>query len=180
MGQQIRQLMGKSDGFEVLKGHVELDETFVGGHQSFVDRAALGSNKTIVMGLKERGGRMVTEVIGDVRTRSLREVVLRSVEKGSAVSTDEHKGYGLLKGEGYDHKAVDHSAKQWRKYNYRRDEWHHTNNVESFWNLFKNSIRSTHIHVSQKYMHRYLDEFTFRSNHRQMTNAMFDLLISAV
>jgi transposase len=29
-------------------------------------------------------------------------------------------------------------------------------------------------------MDRYLGEFTFRSNHRQMSNAMFDLLISAV
>ena len=29
-------------------------------------------------------------------------------------------------------------------------------------------------------MDRYLDEFTFRSNHRQMENAMFDLLIGAV
>jgi hypothetical protein len=29
-------------------------------------------------------------------------------------------------------------------------------------------------------MDRYLKEFTFRSNHRAMSNAMFDLLISAV
>jgi transposase len=46
--------------------------------------------------------------------------------------------------------------------------------------LFKASVRSTHIHISAKYWIRYLDEFTFRSNHRQMQNAMFDLLISAV
>ena len=41
-------------------------------------------------------------------------------------------------------------------------------------------MASTHIHVSPKYVSRYLDEFTFRSNHRQMENAMFDLLIGAV
>lgn len=56
----------------------------------------------------------------------------------------------------------------------------HANHVESFWRLFKNSVRSTHIHVSPKYMDRYLREFTFRSNHRAMQNAMFDLLIGAV
>jgi hypothetical protein len=132
------------------------------------------------MGLKERGGRMVTETIAAPTTEMLREVVLRTVEKGSAVSTDERNGYILLKGAGYDHRAVNHSAKEWRKYNYGRDEWHHTNNVESFWRLFKDSIRGTHIHVSAKYMDRYLNEFTFRSNHRQMENAMFDLLIGAV
>jgi hypothetical protein len=57
---------------------------------------------------------------------------------------------------------------------------HHTNSVESFWRLFKNSIRSTHIHVGGKYMDRYLKEFTFRSNHRGVANAMFDLLIASV
>ena len=67
-----------------------------------------------------------------------------------------------------------HSAKEWK-----RGE-HHTNSVESFWKLFKYSVRSTHIHISGKYMQRYLDEFTFRSNHRAMSNAMFDLLIASV
>jgi transposase len=52
--------------------------------------------------------------------------------------------------------------------------------VESFWSMFKRSVKSTHIHVSQKHMQTYLDEFSFRSNHRQMGNAMFDLLIAAV
>lgn len=31
-------------------------------------------------------------------------------------------------------------------------------------------------HMSPKYMARYLDEFAFGSNHREMENAMFDLL----
>jgi transposase len=180
MGQQIRTLMAKADGFEILQGHVELDETIVGGHQTFADKRALGTNKTVVMGLKERGGRMIAMAVPNQRTNTLREVVLKIVEKGSAVSTDELKSYGLLKMDGYDHRAVNHKAKQWRTYNYRRNEYHHTNNVESFWRLFKDSIRGTHIHVSEKYMDRYLSEFTFRSNHRQMSNAMFDLIIGAI
>jgi hypothetical protein len=36
------------------------------------------------------------------------------------------------------------------------------------------------VHVSVKYINRYLREFTFRANHREMQNAMFDLLIGAV
>jgi transposase len=103
---------------------------------------------------KERDGRMVTETIPNVKSDTLREVVLRNVEKGSAVSTDELVSYNLLKKEGYDHRRVTHAK--------------------------KNSIRSTHIHVSQKYMQRYLDEFTFRSNHHQMQNAMFNLLVACV
>jgi transposase len=162
----------------MLKGHVELDEAYVGGVRPGPGGRGAGG-KTIVMGLVERGGRTIAEVIPNVQLETLRNVVTRTVEKGSAVSTDELSSYKLLKKDGYDHHAVSHGKKQWRKYNYRRNEYHHTNSVESFWNLFKNSIRSTHIHVSPKYMERYLGEFTFRANHREMSNAMFDLLVAA-
>ncbi len=88
--------------------------------------------------------------------------------------------YGLLNAEGYQHGMVRHGAKEWTNYVAETDTLHHTNHLKSFWKLFKDSVRSTHIHISPKYMDRYLGEFTFRSNHRHMTNAMFDLLISAV
>jgi len=57
---------------------------------------------------------------------------------------------------------------------------HHVNHVESFWRMFKASVRGTHISVSPKYLDCYLKEFTFRANHREMKNAMFDLLVAAV
>jgi transposase len=173
MAFHIRSLMMKADGFEKLQGHVEADETYVGGRQTMKDRYAKGTNKVVVMGMKERGGRMVAETIPDVTTATLRKRVLRTVKPGSTVSTDELHSYNLLTGDGYIHGAVNHTAKEWA-----RDE-HHTNHVESFWRLFKNSIKSTHIHVSEKYMAFYLSEFTFRSNNRHMTNAMFDLLVAA-
>lgn len=88
--------------------------------------------------------------------------------------------YGLLDGGGYKHGTVTHSQKDWSHCDYRTGETHSTNHVESFWNLFKASVRSTHIHVSEKYMDRYLAEFTFRSNHRVMQNAMFDLIVARV
>jgi transposase-like protein len=179
MGQQIRVLMAKADGFEMMKGHVEIDEAYIGGYRKHGAPGA-GDNKAIVLGIVERGGRTVAKTVPNLRRETIRPFVYENIEKGSRVSTDEANLYKLLKSKGYEHKSVNHSKYQWRKYNYRRDEWHHTNSVESFWRLFKNSIRSTHIHVSEKYMDRYLKEFTFRANHRQMTNAMFDLLISAV
>ena len=46
--------------------------------------------------------------------------------------------------------------------------------------IFKNSVCSTHIHISQKQMPRYLSEFTFRQNHRERVNGMFDLLVGAL
>ena len=37
MAKQIRELMGKANGFEALRGHVEMDEAYVGGKRSPVD-----------------------------------------------------------------------------------------------------------------------------------------------
>lgn len=179
MGQQIRTLMTTADGFEMLKGHVELDEAYVGGRRPG-KRGRGAEGKTIVMGLKERGGKLTTQVIPNVKKDTLREVVLENVAPGTIVSTDELYSYGLLEGDGFKHGAVKHGAKEWTYYDYRHNATHHTNNVESFWKLFKKSIASTHIHVSAKYMDRYLGEFSFRSNHRRMENAMFDLLIAAL
>lgn len=75
---------------------------------------------------------------------------------------------------------MNHSEKIWCGYDVHTRQFHSTNHVESFWKLFKASVRSTHIHVSSKYMDRYLAEFTFRSNHRAMQNAMFDLIVARV
>ena len=62
MGQQIRTLMGNADEFAMLKGHVEVDEAYVGGHRPG-KRGRGAEGKTIVMGMKERGGPIVTKVI---------------------------------------------------------------------------------------------------------------------
>jgi hypothetical protein len=105
MGQQIRLLMEKADGFAMLQGHVEADEAYVGGHRPG-KRGRGAAGKTIVMGMKERGGRLTTEVIPDVKKATLRDVVNRNVEPGSVVSTNELMSYGLLEGDGYVHGQV--------------------------------------------------------------------------
>jgi transposase len=180
MGQQIRKLMAKADGFEIMQGHIEMDETLVGGYRPG-KRGRGAAGKTIVFGMVERGtGQVWAKKIPDVRTETLRNAVDLKIKRGSIVSTDEHGGYNLLWEHGLRHGRVNHSAKEYSRYDARAQVTHHTNTIEGFWKLFKDSIRSTHIHVSPKYMDRYVKEFTFRANHRAMSNAMFDLLIAAV
>jgi transposase len=171
---QIRRLMAKAEGFALLQGHVEADEAYVGPRAQAGRSGRGAARKTVVLGLKERGGRIHAEQIPNAKTDSLRRPILRNVAHGSTVSTDQWPAYNLLKYDGYKHGVVNHSRGE-----YVRDE-HHTNGVENFWHLFKASIRGTHIHISAEYMDTYLREFTFRSNHRAMQNAMFDLLIGAV
>jgi len=171
--------MAKADTFAMLKGHVEADEAYVGGRRPG-KRGRGAAGKIIVMGMKERGDPIVTEIIRNVKKETLRAVVLDKVERGSAVSTDELYSCNLLTPEGYKHGAVKRGAKEWSYYDYRTGETHNTNHVESFWKLLKKSVASTHIHISSKHADRYLGEFTFRSNHREMENAMFDLLLGAI
>jgi transposase-like protein len=180
IGQQIRTLMEQADVGGLLNGHVEMDEAYVGGRRSGGKRGRGAPGKTIVMGMVERGGRIATQVIPDVRTKTLRDVVLENVEPGSVVSTDELMSYGLLAGDGFIHGAVKHAAKEWSYYDYRTGETFSTNTIEGFWKLFKASVRSTHIHISGEKMPLYLAEFAFRSNHRRFGNLMFDLLLSQV
>jgi transposase-like protein len=101
------------------------------------------------------------------------------VEPGTVIPTDEHRAYRLLDREGFVHGVVNHSREEWANTDEHGNR-HHTNSLEGFWKLFKDSVRSTHIHVSSKHMQSYLNEFTFRSNHRAKVNGMFDLLVSAV
>lgn len=181
IGMQIRKLTAQTANFDaLLSGHVELDEAYVGGRVSGGKRGRGAPGKTIVMGLVERGGRMAAEIIPNVKKDTLRKVVLDKVEPGATVSTDELYSYNLLTGDGYQHGAVKHGRKEYSFFDYRQGVTHHVNTVEGFWRLFKASIRSTHVQISGKHMQRYLDEFTFRANHRERVNGMFDLLVGAL
>ena len=47
----------------------------------------------------------------------------------------------------------------------------YTNTIEGFWSLSKNGIRGTYHAVSDKYLQNYLDEYSFRYNHRKDENS---------
>lgn len=174
IGHKIRELTNKADFHAQLVGHVEIDETYVGGAKKGGKRGRGADGKTIVVGIKERSGNIKLSVVDSVKRSSLQPIIEATVQKGSTVSTDELRSYSNLNSLGYNHGSVQHGAKQFV------DGIHHVNSVEGFWKLFKDSVKSTHIHISKKYAELYLSEFSFRSNHRAMKNAMFDLLIASV
>jgi transposase-like protein len=116
--------------------------------------------------MKERGGDIRAQVIPNAQKATLRGVVNENVARGTVVSTDEFVAHSLLGPDGFEHGAVKHGGKEWANYEEDRGITFCTNGVESFWKLFKDSVDSTHIHISQKHMNTYLGEFTFRSNHR--------------
>jgi hypothetical protein len=80
MLQRIR-LALQDDSPEKLSGHVEVDETFIGGKARNMHRSVRarrihgtgGSGKVAVMGLLERHGEVRTRVVPNVRRKSLRQ-----------------------------------------------------------------------------------------------------------
>ena len=170
--------MWDADFQGLLSGHVEADETYVGGKRPG-KRGRGDGGKTVVMGVKERGGPVKATVVPNAKTESLRTVINGAVEKGSYVSMDEWSACNLLASDGFTHGRVNHSAKQWATQDAMNDQRISTNGIENFWRQLKVSIRSTHISVSPQHMPKYLGEFTFRANHSSEVNRMFDRLIAA-
>ncbi len=174
MGHELRKYMAAVDGDPPLDGHVEVDETYVGGKragakQGFTGRAAKG--KTVVFGILERDGELFTKVVPNASQKSLITPILEHVPVGTRISSDEWPPYKILSRLGYDHQTVEHGRKVWAKGDT------HVNTLEGFWSMLKRSIRGTHIHVSRKHMPKYLGEFEFRWNLRHAPETMFARLL---
>ncbi len=170
MMHRIRLAM-QSGTFEKLSGEVEADETFIGGkarnmHVSKRQRRITGTggkDKTAVMGIMERGGKVRTVVIPNRRKSALQAEVKKHVEAGAALYTDALLSYEGLATD-YAHQVVDHAVQY-------VDGRVHTNGLENFWSLLKRSISGTYVSVEPFHLFRYLDEQGFRYNERKSTDA---------
>ncbi len=172
MGHEIRKYMAKVDGDDPLRGHVEIDETMIGGYRPGT-RGRGAAGKTTVLGMLERGGEVITRIVPNVRAKTLRRHIFENVIYRSTVSTDKLPSYASLGRHGYMHGAVNHSADQWVS------GIHHTNTIEGLWSLLKRSIRGTHVHVSPKHLPKYLGEFEYRWNMRRAPEQMLPRLLSS-
>ena len=114
MAHKIRDYMGAVDGEPPLTGHVEADETYVGGKRRG-KRGRGAAGKSVVFGILERGGgEIYSTVVTDASRKSLIPEITRQVPKGTRISTDEWKPYSALKALGYEHTTIDHRAKEGR------------------------------------------------------------------
>ena len=174
MAHKIREHMSDTDGENPLDGDVEADETYIGGKVSGGKRGRGAPNKTIAFGMLDRGGDLMIKVVPNVKKKTLQPIIQENVKSGSTVHTDELRSYKGLDKAGYTHKRVNHGAGKWVS------GGSHVNSIEGFWARLKLSIRGTHIHVSKKYLRKYLKEFEFRYNYREKPEQMFPDLIASL
>lgn len=177
---RIRFMLSMGPGNK-LSGQIEADETFIGGkarNMHSAKRAAKisgtgGKDKTAVMGILERGGKVRTKVVDNTKRRTLRAEIREHVLAGSALFTDALKSYeGLSE---FQHEVVDHAVE------YVRGEVH-TNGLENFWSLLKRGINGTYVSVEPFHLFRYLDEQAFRYNNRNgfTAKSRFDLAVQQI
>ena len=165
-----------------LNGEVEVDETFIGGkarnmHLSERKRRITGTggkDKTAVVGILERGGKIRASVIPSRRKTVLQEQVRKHVTAGAALYTDALLSYEGLASD-YAHQVVDHATQY-------VDGRVHTNGLENFWSLLKRGISGTYVSVEPFHLYRYLDEQMFRYNNRKNLDDAdrFNLAISQI
>jgi len=175
MAHRIREAMLEDSG-EKLSGVVEIDETWVGGKYRGPDGMRKGhSNKQIVVGMKQREGRLRLFHVADVQSGTIGTLVRQNVSRDvEQVMTDEFGAYpkAFIKARihGRKHKTVNHSKNEF----VRGDVT--TNGIESAFSLFKRGVVGSFHHISAKHLHRYLSEFEHRFNRRKMTTRFNDLV----
>jgi len=171
MFHQIRALLGED--IKALDGEVEVDETYIGGKKKGKrGRGAEGKSK--VVGAVQRSGKVVAQVVSDVKRHTLVPFMARKVARDATLYTDEFPSYDHMTRLGYRHKRIDHSSEVYVNGNI------HTNSIEGFWSLVKRGISGVYHSVSPLYLQLYLNEYAFRYNHRKAEAPMFKIFLSRI
>jgi len=192
MMKQIRSAMGKDEMKEVFEAIVEIDEAYIGGkprkknkHDEGEDndnfnKRGRGTNKTPVIGVKERGTGKVHAVVANqnkdgrkLTGKQLFKVLDKVCKPNTTVMTDQFTGYSILdkpNDKNFIRLQVDH------KVLYSLGNGIHTNGIESYWALLKRGIHGIFHHISTDYLQDYINEFCFRLNYRKNDEAFNKLV----
>src|SRR5437867_10248597 len=131
-----------------------------------------GKDKTAVMGILERGGKVRTSVVPGTKKKTLQAEVRKHVEADSELYTDALQSYQGLNE--FEHQVINHAVQY-------VDGKIHTNGLENFWSLLKRGINGTYVSVEPFHLFRYLDEQAYRYNNRKMTDSeRFDVAVKGI
>jgi transposase-like protein len=126
-------------------------------------RKHIGQKRAIVS-LVERGGSVRSFHVPTADAATVAKIVRENVHKESRLQTDESKLYIAVGRDFAAHETVNHAAKEYARGDVT------TNTVEGYFSIFKRGMRGNYQHCAEKNLHRYLAEFDFRYNTRQITD----------
>jgi len=169
---RIRKAMEESD--HKLKGTVEIDEMYIGGHAKNPEK---WKNKAPVVGIRERGGHLHFISAADLDQGKINDIMARNIDKSvDVIMTDESRLYNFnaTKFQGK-HKTVNHKAEEYVRY--EGGLCVSTNAIESAFSLFKRGVVGAWHKVSVKHLPAYLQEMTWRFNNRKNQYLFRDTLM---
>lgn len=164
---------------EPLHGEVEIDDTWIGGHQAGLrgSRQLKGRRAALVLVAVEkrgkRSGRLRLSVVADLKKVTIERFAARHVTSGSTIYTDGLNVFATLAEAGYNHVA--------RTQPHRTELGTGAKSVvpladRAIGNL-QQWLTGTHHGVSRDQLQVYLDEFVFRHNRRKTPMAAFQTLL---
>lgn len=158
---------------ELLKGEVEIDEFFLGGHEEGLKGGRQHGKKALVGAAVEvRGhgsGRLRLQMLPDSRATTLEAFTKATTASGSIVHTDGLFSYNGLTKLGYAHRP--------RKVASVADREQLLPRVHRAISNLKAWMHGTHRGVSDEHLQVYLDEYVFRHNRRGTPMAGFQTLL---
>ncbi len=177
LAHRIREAM-QEGGF--LSGVVEMDETYVGGKVRGKGVWEGRQNKTPVIGMRERGGKLKFIKAEDTKGKTIKELVEQHISPDvRVVMTDDSAIYPhVIKEKNIQHRVVTHSKGEYVRYT--KSGPIHTNTVESAFSLLKRGIVGTYHQLSVKHLQRYCNEFAWRFNRRKEQTVMHSLVLKSM
>lgn len=177
---RIREAMKQEPVAGMLGGVVEADETYVGGKpRNRVKRTKTtnagrkiigrGTEKAPVVVLVERDGRALCKPLDRLTKQNLRECLIENVSPDATLMTDEFKSYIGPGKEFAAHHQVKHKAGEYARL-LPDGLVAHSNTAESFFALVKRGHYGIFHQMSKKHLHRYCNEFSFRWDHRTVSD----------
>ncbi len=151
-----------------LAGIVECDEVYVGGKPRRGDGKihfrGKGTLKTPVFVAVERGGQIRRRIMPNVTGKNVKNAIREMVDTSATIHTDDNGVYMGLAKEFAAHQTVCHSTGE-----YVRGDVHN-NTAESSNALIKRGMMGIYHNVSKEYLHRYLWQWDFCWNNRDLND----------
>jgi transposase-like protein len=131
------------------------------------DRLAPLANKVPVVALVERNGRVRPSQIERVTAKNLKPILKEHIARGALLNTDENKVYLFARKHFAGHDVVNRSEKEYSRLE-NDGRLASTNTVEGYFSILKRGVYRTFQHVGKQHLQRYLSEFDFRYNSREI------------
>ena len=158
-------------------GEIEIDESYFGVRRVRGRRGRGSYGKTIVFGLKQRDGKVYTQVIKNCSQKVIIPLVNQRISRSATVYTDGFKTYDGLVNMGYKkHYRVYHGKNEFAKTEKKKIK-NHINGIENFWGLAKVRL-SKFRGMNKQTFYLHLKECEFRFNHRKEN--LYQLILNLI